>query len=154
MDIFQQNWKMKIQTDPFVNKTLNNYPTKDRVGNIRFKTKRTGMSKKDPTKIVVIGQHYNRGGASAGKFHYGFYERYQELLNNTTPADTNAGRLNWWPGKENAVLNHHYLDPRPRSVGGVFEVRIPYRTDVIKKEYHANARPNSLYNLRYASLRK
>ena len=154
MDIFQQNWKMKIQTDPFVNKTLNNYPTKDRVGNIRFKTRRKERSKKDPTKIVVVAQHYNRGGASEGKFDHWFYEKYKELLNNTTIADRNAGRLNWWPGKVNAVRNHHYLDPTPPSRGGVFELRIPYTTDVIKKEYHANARPNSLYNLRYASLRK
>lgn len=148
MDIFQQNWKDRIQTDPFVNKTLNNYPTKDRVGRLKWREKQLNDSVRYPGTLGVFSKTWS---TDVGKNKDGWDEDDWNTLRKKIDA---YGGDNWWTGRDKAIKGRWYVDPATKEYGGIFMVQRPYEVDVIQKEYHANARPQSLYNLRYASLRK
>ena len=138
MDVFKQNWNERIKSDPFVNKILNNYVIETRreftPGSIKYRAIRKIKPKRGSKRPYSI------------RFK-DFDEEYtQENLDNLRE----FRKYFSYPGKGRAKMDKIYYKPRSAKITPDHLDITHFRT---KNELLANTRPQSLYNLNYASLR-
>ena len=131
MDVFNQNWTNRMKTEPFVNQILNDFylSTEIEPGRIKW---RTIKKVKDPTK---------KNGVSYK------YKNYNNILTNERFTKAKREDLRW-PGSMKAVFDKQYIISR--SVKVKPEIKRLWYTP---QHMWANTRPQSLYNLNYATLR-
>lgn len=128
MDVFKQNWGQRIQHDPYVNFVLNSD---------------TKIDVEDPTYVV----YYVYYGDEPSKMNPGSMKEVNGEYYQKRQRRYNPDRL---PFHRATAL---------KNPVGLQEVRFKYKdgreTPITTQEtrLHDNTRPQSLYNLRYASIR-
>lgn len=132
-DVFNQDWTNRMKNEVFTNKLLNNWPTEHPVGfmNIVFKKKQRRKSRHGKYTYIVRDTVYTGN--------------YDQSVGNSWWRLNHAYGI--WPGKNRAVPNRKYASYQDIDV-----IRPGSDVDPVQ-EYWSNTRPNSLYNLRYASQR-
>ena len=144
MDVFKYNWTEQMKTNPVANKVLNNYDVEDDVvkdpGFIRYSLWKKYKKKTDQKN-------------SRGKFKYEtkFKRKNVDKLYSTK----RFLKTEKYPSFESVLRKHKqfdqwYLKRRSFKFSEPHYVYIPQSSE---DHYWANTRPQSLYNLRYASIR-
>ena len=132
MDIFNHNWTERMKNDPFITKKLNNYPIRD------------DLSYRIAKKVISL----KRGELFKVKYgteYVPYNPRNVDIYKGNIKPERQAKR-EWFVGNINRrdmKLDEEYILP-----GSAIHHKIT-KTE----SYHANTRPQSLYNLRYATLR-
>ena len=139
MDVFKQNWGNRMQLDPVANRILNNYELETEhdhfEGRIKYKlwkkyektNERTGKTKRKikTWRKDVVDTEENRNKIVG-------YTAFEDV-------DSKDRELDTWYIKRDSIRE---IDPYDT-----------YTTYYSQKHYWANTRPQSLYNLHYASIR-
>ena len=132
MDVFNQNWTQRMKADPFVNQTLNNLSTR-------------------PIRIGIdVERHYWDNKTKQWKkqeMQYPYNQQSIRLIKRwkQIPDDHPMDK----PPPQRLRKSDNFFTRKPAIVRSSKTHSEEYKDDRL----YPNSRPNSLYNLHYASLR-
>lgn len=131
MDVFKFNWTQRIKTEPFVNATLNSKRTDIVPGAPRYinywKVRSQDEWRRLNLKPTIFEPYYDKMYA---KYRMGYNPRMYEVIKRNV--ENNNDDVNKY---KTIDIEHHPPTTKPNP------------------DAWENTRPQSLYNLRYASIR-
>lgn len=140
MDVFQQNWTERMKNDPWANNFLNNYhlwtEKESHDGGIKY---RAVKKVENPNRNSKKGKYIIKTKGYKSKYTKQNFQKIKHFQDYFP-----------FPGFDEAKVDKWYYYPKSARIKKPLDIITHYRTP---EEPWSNTRPQSLYNLNYASLR-